>query len=34
MRYVLYFTLMFIGFIGGLVTYPCLTELRDEFEDD
>lgn len=33
MQYVLYFALVFIGFIGGLTTYPFLNELRDEFDD-
>ncbi len=34
MRYVLYFALVFLGFIGGLTTYPFFNELRDEFDDD
>lgn len=33
MCYVLYFALVFLGFIGGLATYPFLNELRDDFDE-
>lgn len=33
MRYVLYFFLILIGFMGGFATYPFLNELRDDFDE-
>lgn len=34
MQYVLYFALVFIGFIGGLTTYPFLHQLCEDFDED